>query len=230
MLQQTQTSRVIEKYAAFIKAFPTIKKLADVPLKDILSVWQGMGYNRRALYLKRLAGIVVHDYHGTLPKTETDLKKLPGIGAGTAGAICAFAYNQPVSFIETNIRSVFIYFFFKDKTDVRDSEIFPLIQESLDEKNPREWYYALMDYGAMLKKKQTNPSRKSAHYTRQSSFKGSNRQLRGKILQLLSQENPVLKDTLLTIVEFNEFQILKALENLKKEGFIIERNGKIFLV
>ena len=82
---------------------------------------------------------------------------LPGIGPYTAAAILTFAFNVPTVFIETNIRAVFIHTFFGDRTDVSDKEILPLIEQMLDRKDPRKWYWALMDYGVMLKKEFANP-------------------------------------------------------------------------
>lgn len=187
MLQQTQAARVIEKYPEFLRAFPNIEALAGTSLANVLRVWQGMGYNRRARYLHDTAQAIVRDHKGRVPKTEPELRALPGIGHYTANAILAFAHNEPCVFIETNIRRVFIHRFFGDKREVSDKEILPLVEVTLDTKNPREWYYALMDYGAHLPKDaRKNPNRQSKHYTRQSMFKGSLRELRGKIIRSLA--------------------------------------------
>jgi A/G-specific adenine glycosylase len=153
MLQQTQTNRSVDKYRQFIETFPNFKALAKAPLHDILTQWHGLGYNRRAIQLKQLSEIVLTTYNGKLPSTIHELRTLPGIGPYTAAAICAFAFNQPTVLIETNIRSVMLYFFFQGKSQVKDSELIKLIQKTLDAENPREWYYALIDFGAMLKKK-----------------------------------------------------------------------------
>jgi len=112
MLQQTQTFRVMGKYEAFIDAFPDFAALAGAQLNTVLSLWQGLGYNRRALSLKKTAEIVVSNFHGTLPDSYEELISLPGIGKATAGSILAFAFNKPIPFIETNIRRVYIHFFF----------------------------------------------------------------------------------------------------------------------
>src|ERR1700751_788981 len=105
MLQQTQTQRVISKYEEFIAAFPDFKSLAAASLRDVLLVWQGLGYYRRARFLHQLAQIVVNEHGGALPQDQKVLQTLPGIGPNTAGSICAFAFNKPVVFIETNIRT-----------------------------------------------------------------------------------------------------------------------------
>ncbi len=187
MLQQTQTHRVIDKFELFTLELPTFQALAQASLKDVLSLWQGLGYNRRGMYLHQLGQKVVHDYDGILPANPAILETLPGIGPATASSICAFAFNVPTIFIETNIRTVFIHFFFQGQMSVSDKDIMPLVEQTVDYDNPREWYYALMDYGVMLKKTMPNPSRKSKHYTKQSTFEGSDRQLRGKILKALTE-------------------------------------------
>lgn len=185
MLQQTQADRVVGKYRAFIRAFPTVNRLAAVSLQQVLQVWQGLGYNRRALYLLRAAQAVVREHGGRFPRDVAALDALPGVGQATACAIAAYAYNLPVVYIETNIRTIFIHCFFPRSRRVADARLLPLIEQALDRKNPRRWYTALMDYGTWLKREQGNASRRSKHYLRQSSFTGSNRQLRGRVVQLL---------------------------------------------
>lgn len=220
MLQQTQVSRVLTKFPQFIKQFPTFKTLHQATLRDILSVWQGMGYNRRALYLKRIAKIVIKKYKGQLPSDLNILKSLPGIGIATAGSITAFAYNLPTVFVETNIRRVFIHHFFLDKKEVDDKEIIPLVEETLDKKNTRRWYFALMDYGAMLVKQVENPNKRSKHYTVQTPFNGSDRELRGKILQVLIKHNNLDEQKLFTLVSKDVNRIKKIINALYKEGLI----------
>lgn len=206
MLQQTQVGRVVEKYAEFLKVFPNIEALAGASLAEVLRVWQGMGYNRRARYLREAAQKIVREHKGRVPKTEQELRTLPGVGHYTANAILAFAHNEPQVLIETNIRRVFIHHFFPHQLGglasklvvsaelgnetpklVGDKEILPLVEATVDTENPREWYCALMDYGAHLPKiAHKNPNRQSKHYTRQSMFKGSLRELRGKIIRSLT--------------------------------------------
>lgn len=186
MLQQTQTHRVQPKFEAFVRAFPSFEVLAAAPLVKVLAAWQGLGYNRRAKFLKQSAEIIMEKHAGVLPKDPVDLVALPGIGPATASSLAAFAYNVPTTFIETNIRTVYIHFFCADKKDVHDKELLPLIAQTLDRDKPRDWYYALMDYGVMLKKQLINPSRQSKHHVRQSPFEGSDRQIRGTIVRLLT--------------------------------------------
>lgn len=219
MLQQTQVSRVLIKYPIFISQFSTFNQLVKASTKDVLLVWQGMGYNRRALYLKRIAEIVVAQYKGQLLDNPVILDSLPGIGAATAASIAAFAFNKPTIFIETNIRRVFIHHFFKDKREVDDKQIFPIIQKTLDTKNPREWYYALMDYGSYLAKIMENPNKRSKHYSVQSQFKGSDRQIRGEILRLLLKE-ALSEEKLIRIIKKDPDKIKNILQDLIKEQFI----------
>jgi len=229
MLQQTQVARVIEKYGQFLRRFPTIESVARAPLRDILEVWQGLGYNRRALALKNLAAMVVDRYEGGIPSAIEALKTLPGVGAATAGAVYAFAFNKPAAFVETNIRSVFIHHFFHDRDGVKDGEILPLVEQTLDAQQPREWYYALMDYGVALKDQHPNPSRRSAHYTRQSPFEGSLRQVRGMILRTLVKQPGIAEPALVKEIDRDAEMVRQALKQLRTEGFIIKQ-GKRFII
>lgn len=185
MLQQTQVQRVIPKYHAFLSEFPDIRSLAEAPLDKVLAQWSGLGYNRRAKFLWQAAQEVMQQSDGSLPDDEAALVSLPGIGINTARAILVYAHNMPLVFIETNVRTVYIHHFFADHTAVHDREIMPLLDQTVDREHPREWYWALMDYGTHLKKTIGNASRQSAHYAKQSSFKGSKRQIRGQIIKLL---------------------------------------------
>ena len=229
MLQQTQTDRVIEKYEQFITQFKDFFSLAQIPLQEILRQWQGMGYNRRAVALKNIARIVVEQFQGRLPSSVEVLMTLPGIGRTTASAIAAFAFNAPTVFIETNIRSVFIHFFFQDRHNVKDCEILPFIEKTLDTSNPRKWYYALMDYGVMLKKLYPDLGKRSGHYKKQTPFKGSNRQVRGMILKALTATTDASEKELIQTLYISAEQIRKNLIQLEKEGFI-KRTGKRFLI
>ena len=220
MLQQTQVERVIPKYAEFMKAFPDFSSLSSAPLEEVLRVWQGMGYNRRAKALKEGAQRVMKEFNGCLPDDETILLKFPGIGKATASSIVTFALNKPTVFIETNIRRVFIHFFFHDQEGIDDRTIIPLVERTLDRENPREWYYALMDYGAMLKNKVPNPNRRSTSYTKQSRFEGSDRQIRGLILKSILENGQISEKELMIYVKRDPERIRRALKQMVDEGFI----------
>lgn len=229
MLQQTQVERVVQKYELFITKFPDFARLAEAPLHQVLEAWHGLGYNRRAVALKRIAQIIMDTFDGQVPADLKTLMTLPGIGRATAAAISAFAFNRPVVFIETNVRTVFIHVFFQDKEDVKDIDIYPLVEETLDESNPREWFYALMDYGVVLKKRYKNPSRKSAHHKKQPLFEGSNRQVRGIILNMLI-ENPTISESELVIkINRDPNTVRKNLVQLEKEGFFKRRRNKFII-
>lgn len=229
MLQQTQTERVLQKFTPFITQFPTIEKLGQAPFSQVLGQWKGLGYNRRAIALHKIAQCVTNDCAGKLPADPTVLETFPGIGHATARSIVTFAFNTPTVFIETNIKTVFIYFFFKKQNNISDKQITPLIEETVDRHNPREWYYALMDYGVMLKKTIGNVNRLSSHYHKQSKFEGSERQVRGMILQQLL-ETPNISQEQLSLFLAKDHQLINKLVNdLCKEGFLSNQKGLLKL-
>jgi A/G-specific adenine glycosylase len=200
MLQQTQTYRVAEKFDAFVTVLPTIHDLAAAPWPLVLGLWKGLGYNRRALYLQQTAHRLVTEHGGVIPREPAILQTMPGIGPATARSIVVFAYNQKEVFIETNIRAVFLHHFFAGQTEITDTQLMPLVAKTLDNKNPRQWYYALMDYGVMLKKRYKNPGRASKHHNVQSKFEGSDRQIRGRILDALLRYGKLSCDDLCALV------------------------------
>ncbi|MFX1419882.1 MAG: A/G-specific adenine glycosylase [Promethearchaeota archaeon] len=221
MLQQTQTGRVSEKFINFTKKFRDFFSLSLASVEEVLKEWKGLGYNRRAIALKKIAEIVINEYNGKLPDSIDELKKLPQIGVNTASSIIAFAFNKPTTFIETNIRRVYIYFFFAYEKRVKDKEILPIIQKTIDNNNPRKWYYAIMDYGTMLKKTHPELRTRSAHYRKQAPFKGSIRQIRGKLLEILIKEGPTEISKIQQILKvYNDDRFIIILDQLKKEGFI----------
>lgn len=215
MLQQTQVARVIPKYHAFLQRFPTVEKLAAAELGDVLRVWQGLGYNRRAKFLWQTARTVL--LLGAFPGTVAELVKLPGIGVNTAGAILAYAYNQPVAFVETNVRTAYIHHFLTGLTEITDKEILALVNQTLDREHPREFYWALMDYGSYLKTTVGNLSKASKHYTKQSAFHGSRRQLRGQILRQLGVGSLPLGKLQVAI---NDNRLESVLAELIKESMV----------
>lgn len=229
MLQQTQVERVIEKYGEFLAAFPDFSSLAKAPLARVLRIWSGMGYNRRALSLKALAQKVVEEYQGVLPSDQEQLLRLPGIGKYTAGAVLAFAFNKPVVFMDTNIRRVYIHEFFHDRENIHDDEIIPHLEQTMDAGNPRKWYNALMDYGAVLKKEQVNPNRRSAHYSKQSPFENSNRQVRGRVIKVLVKESSLTMSQVVAKTGMDKERVKTNLEQLLKEEFI-KKNGKRYFI
>jgi A/G-specific adenine glycosylase len=226
MLQQTTTSRVLTKYDEFIKTFPDFQTLNKASVPQVLQVWQGLGYNRRALALKKIAQLVLSELK--LPRSPEILVKFPGIGSYTAAAISAVAFNQPTVFIDTNIRAVFLFFFFHRQNKVADKEIYPLVAATVDRSNPREWYYALFDYGAMLKK-ENSLNKQSATYKRQGAFAGSNREIRGKIVRLVLEHSPVYEYEVMQKLNGGQAQIRTNLIQLQQEGFLTIAGDRIYI-
>lgn len=204
MLQQTQVARVLTRWERWMNLFPTVDALAAADTATVLAEWQGMGYNRRALALKRMADEVSAMRAGQLPQTEKELIALPGIGPSTAAGVLAFAYDQPGVYLETNVRTVLIHHLFPEAEAVSDKVLRAILAEICPEKNVRGWYYALMDYGAYLKKTVPNPSRKSAHYTRQSTFEGSRRQKRAELLRCVLADPGVSAEALFGMLNESE--------------------------
>lgn len=229
MLQQTQAERVAQKYPGFIALFPDFTSLALTPLEQLLRAWQGLGYNRRALALKRSAEIIIDRHAGRVPDNADELMALPGIGHATASSILAFAFNKPVVFIETNIRAVYIQLFFSGREDVADGEILPLVERSLDRKNPREWYNALMDYGVMLKSMHRNPARRSRHYKKQTVFHGSHRQRRSGVLRVILDNPGISAGNIAILLNLTMTDTVRVLSELVDEGFLLLEHGRYFI-
>ena len=188
MLQQTQVKRVLRYWERFMALFPTIDALAAADNALVLELWQGLGYNRRALMLKRCAEECATHHGGALPVERDELLALPGIGPATASGVMAFARNEPCVYLETNVRSVFLHHFFQGVEKVPDKDVAALVERACPHTDVRGWYYALLDYGAYLKTVVANPSRRSSAYARQTTFEGSHRQKRAAIVRLVLGE------------------------------------------
>lgn len=248
MLQQTQVVRVLSKWELWMNAFPTVHALASASTYDLLNLWQGMGYNRRALYIHSCAQTLAKQ-GGQFPREISELKKLPSIGSATAGGIRAFAFGLPAVYLETNVRSVFLHEFFPEAQAVPDKVLIPYIEQTCPVApltkplNPRSWYYALLDVGAQLKKEVSNPTRRSKTYTKQSKFEGSHRQKRAEILRFCLSAHGIVDGLILSDVHehLNEVE-LKAgrnvvdlrvvgdiLDALVKEGFL-QKQGDLYRV
>lgn len=242
MLQQTQVSRVQNRWVEWMRAFPTVESLARAQTPDVLMLWMGLGYNRRALNLKRACEVCFRDFAGEIPNSEEDLRSLPGIGPATAAGVIAFAFDRPSVYLETNVRAVFIQEFFPDKDRVPDSWLVPLVREACPDTGVREWYYALLDVGASLKAemgKGANPSRKSTSFTKQSAFEGSHRQRRAELVRIVLAEPGIPASAALT--RLNEVEIssgrkpiddaefLLLTSELTHEGFFRQGGNRLYL-
>lgn len=224
MLQQTQVNRVIPKFNQFLDAFPDVQTLAKASLSEVLVVWAGLGYNRRAKFLLQTATTITK--MNSFPTDTVGYESLPGIGRNTAAAICVYAFNQPLVFIETNVRSVYIHNFFADKNDVSDKELLPLIDVTMDRDNPREWYWALMDYGTHIKSTYGNAARNSKHYTKQSRFEGSKRQLRARVLKSLLESPKTMQQI---IKNMKDDRLETVISDLTKEEMIRFNNKHYYI-
>jgi A/G-specific adenine glycosylase len=227
MLQQTQIPRVLIKYREFLKKFPTPKALANASLADVLSVWQGMGYNRRAMYLYKAAQKVVAEYNSKFPITEEELQKFPGMGPYSRRAVLCFSHEICEPFVETNIRRVIIHHFFKDTQNVSDTAVLEILAKVSPQENLREWYYALMDYGREGLKKHPNANRNSKHYSKQSSYRGSRRYVRARIIEFILQQKKTTRDALFLFLQKDSgvdtkhlAQLDNILVDLKNEGLL----------
>lgn len=220
MLQQTQVRRVEPKYQAFLANYPNVDKLARARLAEVLKLWSGLGYNRRAKYLWEAARQLTSNNE---PWTIDDLTACKGVGYNTAAAVLVYAHNHPYVFIETNIRTVLIHHFYANKVSVNDKELGKTLSRVIDRSNPREFYWAMMDYGAWLKRSAGNAASKSKHYRRQGVFKGSQRELRGRILRLLLQGPKITRELAESTQDERIVEVLNALE---LEGFIHLTRGR----
>lgn len=228
MLQQTQAERVVNYYHNFLQQFPSVDALAQAEISALLRAWKGLGYNRRALFLKQAAQKIVHNFNGVVPDAVENLITLPGVGKNTAGAVRAYAFNLPVVFVETNIRKTIIYFFFAAQEVVSDAEILEKINETLPNKNIKEWYWALVDYGSLLGKSKTISNSRSKHYVKQSAFIGSTRQLRSAILWQLT-EKPQTVEQLCIALSKKEPEIIVQLKNLCRDGLIVQKHKQYLI-
>lgn len=229
MLQQTQIVRVLPKYKLWMQMYPNVTVLADAQLKDVLLLWQGLGYSRRAKALWILANKVSGELRGIFPRTEKELIDLPGIGEYTANAILAFAFDRSATLVETNIRTAIIHHFFSDTKDVSDSAIKEVLKKIEDKKKPREWYYALMDYGAYLKELGISHNAKSKHYNKQTKFEGSTRQVRGEILKALGQGTMTEQALIKHLAHRKKNIVEQKIAELLKEKLISKKGRQLLL-
>ena len=227
MLQQTQVLRVVPKFQAFINRFPNETALVNASLADVIKLWQGLGYNRRAKFLHQSAGMIMNEFGGVFPEDEVDMLSLPGVGKNTAGAIRAYAFNQPSIFVETNIRTVYIHHFFNDTFEVDDKDIVALLETSLDYSNPRRFYQNLMDYGSWLKANGVRNISSSKHYKRQSPLEGSIRQVRGQILRELASEDLAIEQLMDRTTQDHRFDV--AIKGLMSDGIVGDTDGVFHL-
>jgi A/G-specific adenine glycosylase len=215
MLQQTQVDRVIPKYKGFLERFPTLRSLAVASTADVIREWQGLGYNRRALNLKRAADAAMRDRGGALPRTSGELEKLPGIGRYTANAVACFAFGAQVPVVDTNVRRVLAGFAGRELTE---RETWSLAQALLPEGRAVDWNQALMDYGALaprarLKRLKTNTP----------PFATTNRFWRGRIIDALRDHQGLSVTALIDALPYpdrDEGRLRGLVRVLNEEGLV----------
>ena len=229
MLQQTQVDRVRPFYERFLERFPTVSALAEAPLKEVLTLWQGLGYNRRARMFHEAAKAIVEQHRGIVPKGIKELEALPGIGAYTARAVAAFAHNEDVIFIETNLRTAVMHEFFSESDKVSDAEIMGILTKAFPKGESRKWYAALMDYGAHLKRSGVRINAKSASYAKQAPFRGSSREARGAVLRALAKQGQKRTYLLGILGPDRREQVASAIDRLAIEG-LIAKSGSTYVL
>lgn len=227
MLQQTQTERVVPKYLSFLKQFPNVDSLARARRRDVLALWSGLGYNRRAVALHNAAKMLTD---GIVPQTKEDLLTLPGVGEYTAGAVLAFAYDEPVVIIETNIRTVIFHHCVQGRKEIADDAVYSFVEKMLRcaiERgiSPRVFYSAMMDYGSYLKLSGVRMNSRSRHYVKQKKFDGSVRQARGTLLRFFVVADEGVSGENLQYLEVQ--RIKEGLAGLVADG-LVEKRGKYY--
>jgi A/G-specific adenine glycosylase len=217
MLQQTQVERVVEKYNSWIAKWPDWKSLSKATSRQLLAAWSGLGYNRRAIYLGRMAREIVENFDGRLPEDPKQLMTLAGIGPYTANAILIFAFNKPLTAIDTNIRRVII-FEFGLQPDISPVQLESIARQLLPRRSSRRWHNALMDYSRIVLPKQLSSA---PPLSRQTKFKGSIRQIRGAIIKKLTVQNRVSLALLSRELGRSPEDIHQAAIGLQKDGMVV---------
>ena len=216
MLQQTQAERVVPKFEAWLQEFPDIPSLASAPLRSVLSLWSGLGYNSRAVRLQRCAAIINDSFDGIVPGEPAVLKTLPGIGEYTCRSIPVFADNFDTAAVDTNIRRIMIH-----ELGFPEDISPGILQQEAEALVPpgrsREWHNALMDYGSLVltsKKTGIRP------LTRQSKFQGSRRWYRGKLIKELVNTDGMFLEEISEKYAECPWDIEKIINDLVSEGLV----------
>lgn len=225
MLQQTQVERVVPKYTEWLKLWPNWRALSQASNEEILRAWSGLGYNRRALYLHKLAVAIVKEYGGRVPRTPELLVRLPGIGPYTSRAILIFAFNRPLATVDTNIRRVLLHSFGLPST-LAPKGVQEFAERVLPRRRARDWHNALMDYSRLMLPKQIASI---PPISRQSKFEGSARQVRGEIVRRLVQRQPVTLRTICRVLNRKVSEVEKIADRMVVEGLIRRTGGKVWL-
>ncbi len=244
MLQQTGVNRVLPKWSMFISQFPTVLECSQAPLGDVLRLWQGLGYPRRAKNLQAAAQVVVEQHNGAVPSTLDGLLALPGIGPYTARAVLAFAFEEDAAVVDTNIARVLARF---HGQTLKAREAQKLADEWVPQGEAWLWNQALMDLGATICRPQplcdecplqedcawggqgVDPSVGSAGVSvAQAKFEGSDRQARGRLIKALG-EFPVLLVAIAEVMDRPIDIAQRLVHNLLDEGLVVRDGDELRL-
>lgn len=229
MSQQTQLTRVIPKYNEWLKNLPTVASLANAEPRVVFQLWSGLGYNRRALNLHKAAQMIMQHYLGEWPHDTEALQTLPGIGEYTAAAIACFAFDNQIPVVDTNIRKVMMVRFgeYFDKDESESKQVADLAQQFLPIGKAYIWNQALMDYSALVLKKE------KIVVPKQSKFLGSRRSYRGKVVKLLIAHHRLSFSELWNNIQDghskDEQWFYEILDELVREGLIKLEEDQYFL-
>ena len=247
MLQQTQVVRVIPRWHRFLDRFPTVIECAAAPVSAVIGLWQGLGYNRRAVNLHRAAVVVVERFEGRMPCTVPDLQKLPGIGAYTARAVAVFAFEKPEAVLDTNVARILA------RTEGRPltrRQAQDLADDAAAGKDPWVWNQALLDVGAgfcrprspecgscplspgcawnRAARPEPDPARISAAVSRpQSRVDGSDRQGRGRLVAAL-RRGPVARFELAPVMGWPDDyeRAARVAGGLVADGLVVDEGDR----
>ncbi len=236
MLQQTQVSRVLPAYTAFLRRFPTLAALSRAALADVLRAWSGLGYNRRARDLHRIARL----HPRALPATREGLDLLPGVGSYTAGAVSCFSRGESAAFADTNIRRVLGRVLLGRVATER--EAVALDEQLVPERGADRWHHALMDLAATVclartPRCETCPIAEDcrsrgrvvrAAPRRQAAFATSDRRVRGRIVAALREAPHGLRVAELWRV-VGDARVARLTLTLQTEGLLSRRRGRVRL-
>ncbi len=226
MLQQTQVSRVVPKYHAWLQAYPRLEDLAAAPFDAVLRSWQGLGYNTRARRLRDCAAAAVEtaaDGDAALPRTLPELLRLPGVGPYTARALLVFAYDQDVAAVDTNVRRVLTHELGLAR-DTGATDLQALAEAVLPRGRSRDWHNALMDYGALVLTARV--SGVSSRHS-QDSFVGSRRWQRSQLLQTVLTGGPQTVAHLAAVTGFSPAAVVELITLLERDGLLTSGPGGV---
>ena len=245
MLQQTQTSRVVEPWRRFLELFPTPSRCAEAPLSSVLTAWTGLGYPRRAKALHAAARVIRDEFDGVVPNDAVLLRQLPGVGEYTAHAVASFAFGSPVAVLDTNVGRVLARAL--ENRTLKQSEARTLAASLIPVSNAAGFNQAMLDLGAQFcravprcdvcplraqcawqRQGGNDPAPQSAAVSRtQSAFVGSNRQLRGQVLRALTEKPRTVRQLARVVSDVAPSRRREVLDSLVRDG-LITRHGETY--